>query len=255
MLLPMQAPAAASPTLSDASFASLLAALAAPAPKSGASGDRDAQEVVYTPLVGRDGSLPQKKKSAPAWNEDDLGDDIATLSYEQALRTHARYRPAQGEDSPLPQDEHAGPLPRQEAPARAGAASALAVSAPPAQNRAVSYESAAAKHGLATLEESRKAASITIRLSKAECAQLHERAAEAGLTVSAYLRSCAFEAESLRAQVKFALAELRSAGAKEEKRTGEEKKAGKPAASSAPSVSWWARLFPRWTSQRRTAHA
>jgi len=33
---------------------------------------------------------------------------------------------------------------------------------------------------------------------------------EAGLTVSAYLRSCTFEAEALRAQVKEALAELRT---------------------------------------------
>jgi hypothetical protein len=47
-------------------------------------------------------------------------------------------------------------------------------------------------------------------MSKAECAQLHKRAAEAGLTVSAYLRSCTFEAESLRAMVKDALAQLRS---------------------------------------------
>jgi hypothetical protein len=47
-------------------------------------------------------------------------------------------------------------------------------------------------------------------MSKAECAQLHRRAAEAGLTVSAYLRSCTFEAESLRAMVKDTLAQLRS---------------------------------------------
>jgi hypothetical protein len=45
-------------------------------------------------------------------------------------------------------------------------------------------------------------------MSKAECAQLHRRAAEAGLTVSAYLRSCTFEAESLRAMVKDTLAQL-----------------------------------------------
>ena len=55
-------------------------------------------------------------------------------------------------------------------------------------------------------------ASVTIRLSQAECARLHERAAEAGVTVSAYLRSCTFEAEALRAEVKAALADLRAAG-------------------------------------------
>lgn len=48
-------------------------------------------------------------------------------------------------------------------------------------------------------------------MSKKECEQLHARSAEAGLTISAYLRSCTFEAEALRAQVKEALAELRSA--------------------------------------------
>jgi hypothetical protein len=60
-------------------------------------------------------------------------------------------------------------------------------------------------------ERDLKNSSITIRMSKAECAQLHSRAAEAGLTVSAYLRSCTFEAESLRAMVKDAMAQLRSA--------------------------------------------
>jgi hypothetical protein len=51
---------------------------------------------------------------------------------------------------------------------------------------------------------------VTIRMSPAECAQLRERAAEAGLTMSAYIRSCVLEAEALRTQVKQALQELRS---------------------------------------------
>jgi hypothetical protein len=59
-------------------------------------------------------------------------------------------------------------------------------------------------------ESDLRSASVTIRLSRAECARLHQRAAEAGLTVSAYLRSCAVEAEGLRAQVKQALAELKA---------------------------------------------
>ena len=60
------------------------------------------------------------------------------------------------------------------------------------------------------LDRNLKSASITIRMSNAECAQLRKRAAEAGLTVSAYLRSCTFEAESLRALVKDTLAQLRA---------------------------------------------
>jgi hypothetical protein len=59
-------------------------------------------------------------------------------------------------------------------------------------------------------ESDLRSASVTIRLSRTECARLHQRAAEAGLTVSAYLRSCAVEAEALRAQVKQALAEMKA---------------------------------------------
>ena len=40
------------------------------------------------------------QKSVPAWNDEGLEEDVATLSYEHALRTHARYRPAAGEDPP-----------------------------------------------------------------------------------------------------------------------------------------------------------
>jgi hypothetical protein len=54
-----------------------------------------------------------------------------------------------------------------------------------------------------------KRASITIRLTEPEAAQLRRRAAEADLTVSAYLRSCVLEVESLRTQVKQTLAQLR----------------------------------------------
>lgn len=60
-----------------------------------------------------------------------------------------------------------------------------------------------------------RSVSVTVRLSKAECAHLHERAAEAGVTISAYMRSCTFKAETPCAQVKEALAELKSATSKE----------------------------------------
>jgi len=60
----MQQPAATAPSPTSSSFAGLLAALAAPAASN---------------------------RSQP-WSDDDLADDYATLSYEQALRTHARFR-------------------------------------------------------------------------------------------------------------------------------------------------------------------
>jgi hypothetical protein len=55
----------------------------------------------------------------------------------------------------------------------------------------------------------RKCASVTVRLTAEENDRLRHRAAEARLTVSAYLRSCAFEVESLRAEVKQTLSTLR----------------------------------------------
>jgi hypothetical protein len=103
----------------------------------------------------------------------------------------------------------------------------------------------------APFDRNLKDASITIRMSKAECAQLHRRAAEAGLTVSAYLRSCTFEAESLRAMVKDTLAQLRSATS--------------PAKPAHPAphrrlwfdrlTRWLAGLLTPWQNNQRVARA
>jgi len=165
------------------SFAGLLAALAAPT-----------------------------SKPSPSWQDENLADDVVTLSYEQALQTHARYRPAAAEAQPA---------------AEAGVADAE-VAEKAAVRKPVQPVQVAQADG-------RKCASITIRLTQAEGDQLRERAAEAGMTISAYLRSCTFEAEALRTQVKEALAELRPAAAR-------------------PSVSaehrWW-RLWPQ--EERRSA--
>ncbi|MGO9325923.1 MAG: plasmid mobilization protein [Terracidiphilus sp.] len=120
-------------------------------------------------------------------SESDLGDDVVTLSYDRALRAHARYQPVERRDW---QPE---PAPRVDE------------SLTPQASRAPQD----------VFDRDLRTASVTVRLSKSECASLHQRAAEAGLTVSAYLRSCTIEAEALRAQVKAALAELRSAGMKD----------------------------------------
>ncbi|HLI02845.1 MAG TPA: hypothetical protein VKU93_01135 [Terracidiphilus sp.] len=145
-----------------------------------------------------------KTQSSCRWEDDpelDPEPDVATLSYERALSFHARYRP---DGSP-------------EAASRAPEAPAAA------QNPA-----ACAPRTPAACEEKRMRASVTLRMSKAELAQLQQRAAEAGLTVSAYLRSCAFEMETLRAQVKQALAELRTA---------------RQEPSPPPRASWLARFL------------
>ena len=105
--------------------------------------------------------LPSSFASALAsfTSDDGLADDIALISYENAVRTQA------GID--------------------------------------LSEDQPAALH--------KKSASITLRMSSAECAQLRKRAAAANLSVSAYMRSCILDAEMLRAQVREALAELRAA--------------------------------------------
>jgi len=189
MLQVMQQPAPPAPSSTAASFAGLLAALTSPAPKA-----------------------------APAWVRDDLGDDleddVATLSYERALRTHARYRPAAPSDEALTQVADPRPSSAPRPPASAQAAAPAPTQTSHQEREAFAAEDAEPVrlgHPSVPLGRDLKCASITIRLSQTECAQLHRRAAEAGLTVSAYLRSCTFEVESLRALVKDTMAQLRAA--------------------------------------------
>jgi len=92
-----------------------------------------------------------------------------------------------------------------------------------------------------------RATIVTLRLSHAESAKLHERATEAGLTVSAYMRSCVFEVESLRAQVRDALTQFRSAASHEP----QDKRDPVPPASP----TWRSRLLPRWCRTERLVGA
>jgi hypothetical protein len=145
-----------------------------------------------------------KPTELPAWNDEELPRDVATLSYERALRKHARYSSGQdGMMAPIrgSQSEDRNPT------GQTGTRNAM-------HNREPLEQAAGA---VPMTVRDRKCASVTIRMSRAEFEQLRERAAEAGLTISAYLRSCTFEAEALRAQVKQALAELRSAHAPDAK--------------------------------------
>ena len=165
----MQQPAAATPSPTSSSFAGLLADLARPEPAPG-------------------------KKFAPARDLDGLEDDVATLSYEHALRAHARYRP-----EPAP-----GPRP-------APAPESNPLERPPGTREPYATQAAGPRPAPSSTApmEPRRSASVTVRLSQDEDDRLRQRAAEAGMTVSAYLRSCAFEVETLRAQVKQTLAEMR----------------------------------------------
>jgi pyruvate/2-oxoglutarate dehydrogenase complex dihydrolipoamide acyltransferase (E2) component len=187
----MQQPTASAQAPISPNFASLLAALATAAqPSSGEPGD---------------GSMSQGRTSEPAWDDDGLEDDVATLSYDRALRANTRYRSAPTDES-LTQAADPQPIHFEKI-------SPAAPAAPPsrATHPAANPEPEAARFRSTACEQNLKNASITIRMSKAESEQLRRRAAEAGLTVSAYLRSCTFEAESLRAMVKDTLSQLRSA--------------------------------------------
>ena len=141
------------------------------------------------------------------WKDDNLADDIATLSYERALQKHGRYQPAHSDELSLETSDK-----RIASPIDEGVldpASPTASSGTP-KDRPLNEENDRARNRCGFATKDRKCSSITIRLSKADCDQLRRRAAESGLTVSAYLRSCTIEADLLRSQVKEALAQLQA---------------------------------------------
>jgi predicted DNA binding CopG/RHH family protein len=190
------------------------------------------------------------------WNNDDLADDVATLSYENALKTHARYRTSHSLRRSLTQPADMEPFSYEEASSDASAAAPY----PDAQSISSREPKATADqepslYRASSYERNLKDASITIRMSKAECAQLHRRAAEAGLTVSAYLRSCTFEAESLRAMVKDTLAQLHPATAQVHPVTVQAKPADSAPSRFRSLVRWLARLFTPWHGSQRVASA
>jgi hypothetical protein len=260
------------------SFAGLLAALAAPEQTPGIPGDRSSSAGWNAEASGGE-SVPAGRKAAPAWNDDDLADDVATLSYERALRTHARYSASAPTDEPPTQAADPEPISLEkpfslkeflsEAGAAAPPAEACSAAKPKPRGSLDSVASPSPEPNRAQTtgcERNLKEASVTIRMSKAECAQLHRRAAEAGLTVSAYLRSCTFEAESLREMVKETLAELRAATSEAKpahsQPAGSAPAGSKPSAPATPQSSWLRKaagwltgLFTPWQSSRRVARA
>jgi hypothetical protein len=194
-----------------------------------------------------------------AWKEDDLADDVTTLSYERALRAHARYKAVDPSDHALTQAVDSAS--KQTTASRAADLPPVAQAfddqevmrhdemTPPAPGIKTAASNEAARRLPADLEKNLKCASITIRVSQEECAQLRRRATEAGLTVSAYMRSCTFEAESLRALVKDTLAQLRS----EPQHPGQAPaKVTHAAQELEPRTrfSWLKRLWPRAHSHR-----
>jgi hypothetical protein len=281
----MEQTIASAPTDANESFAGLLASLTAPKEHSG---ERSSSEQRKAMAAAGKSSFPARK-SASAWDDEDLAEDVATLSYERALQAHGRYKPVEADSfepaSPAFPDsltelaskggqafadfkESASNRLSDGFPEALAAVTQLAAEVS-ASHKAGKQNAVAASETIAAAEPDRapatqlarnlKAASVTIRLSKEECEQLHRRAAEAGLTVSAYLRSCTFEAESLRAMVKDTLAELRSVKS--------ERRPVAVAAATAiapverrPSLfrrfgAWLIGRGPRWQGAQRIARA
>jgi predicted DNA binding CopG/RHH family protein len=172
---------------------------------------------------------------------------VATLSYEHALRTHARYKAPDPGEWEIKPESGAEPAMSVDAPKDTRAARAETASGWLASESSEAAEPKSDDDFSAAFERNKKCASITIRLSKTECDQLRRRAAQAGLSVSAYLRSCTFEAETLRAQVKDVLAELRTAASTE--------KESPRAVTQNSWFGWLTRLVPRWHVGQRVARA
>ena len=133
-----------------------------------------------------------EEKSPPARDLDGLADDVANLSYEKALRGRSSNPVASPDET---QRVFKSALQHPIHPILTEPASRLTPCVPLAGDARPS---------------TRRCASVTLRLSAQESEQLRHRAHEAGLSVSAYLRSCAFEVETLRAEVKATLAQLRT---------------------------------------------
>ena len=151
-----------------------------------------------------------RQKRPPARDLDGLEDDVATLSYERALRAHSRFRSPDASDWALTQISRPERLSIMEVfPANLEPADE-AVPVPAGVPSVAQAKPELVPDNSTAHDRNLKCASITIRLSRAECAQLRQRASEAGLNLSAYLRSCTVEAESLRAQVRDTMAQMRA---------------------------------------------
>jgi predicted DNA binding CopG/RHH family protein len=176
------------------------------------------------------------KKTPPETDVYGADDDVVSLSYEQALRSRTSFRTELQTIEPVRPPDGATP--------RISSRNLSDHSDSTADSRAIS---GAAR---ASVPPATRSSSVTIRLSASESERLHLRAAEAGLTVSAYLRSCAFEVESLRSEVKSTLATLRSKSAPDQTTLG------KPKLDELPlnHRSTWRRFFPRCFSAKN-AHS
>jgi predicted DNA binding CopG/RHH family protein len=213
------------------------------------SGAEDAQ-TPSADFAGLMAKMNSSGRSARSWLAEDAAptmlDEIIPLSYEQALKKHAR-RPSVEHTAEkidrvasllaenLAERRNHSTVHTEQSPANelaeGFATREIDRDSKEFEQDTLSLNRASAQTAKAT---ETKAASITLRMSEQEAIQVRKRAADAGLTISAYIRSCVCEAELLRAQVKSALIEIRQVNSRKEE--------------SAPgnvNRPWWNRLAAR----------
>lgn len=153
-----------------------------------------------------------------------IGEGFREISYEEALRKNRHWRPVYSDLPPIAPE-------KKEPPKQASsAAETIAQQKKPASSAKIknrsprqqanpefrelltkTLETSAQINPVSTTEISipRRQTSLSVRLAASEQALIKTRAAEAGLSASAYMRQCALEVEQLRKQVEHALAAMK----------------------------------------------
>jgi hypothetical protein len=179
------------------------------------------------PVEDIDAVLGRFQAWAGSRNATETKPGVRELSYEEALQS-SRYRWKAASSNPAATDAASEPEPARDKanPAKVRSTKRKTEKTVRAENDS---EKAAKRKTLAAPEfkdalakqvrpsdvvvvskpvELTRQASISIRLAPAERALIKARAAEAGISASAYMRQCALEVEQLRAQVQQAIAAI-----------------------------------------------
>ena len=184
-------------------------------PKSRFESRPNAQPSSVASSVAR---TPPRKSSAPIQHPDD-GPGSAAVSPSLAISAPRRRSKLQSSARPDSNAQHTVPS----HPVSRRATSATATLANSAMLEGGKALAKVERHELQwnnsaeTLDEAATRRTIvSLRLTDGEFLRLKDRASESGISVSAYMRSCIVDADQLRAQVKQALAEMRSLSARPE---------------------------------------
>jgi hypothetical protein len=193
-------------------------------------------------VLGRFQAWTIMQTQTPTQTKTPKEDGVSEISYEQALRATARYHRTEAPVEPpiqnsvrsvhtvasepasaaeLPKVQPAAPVYKKQPARKAQRAStrttaaAIETASPMRKSQQKQKRDSFAQvlkqeTGLARVETGNlRSSALTVRLAPDESALIKARADEAQLSTSAYLRQCALEIESLRAQVKETLAQMR----------------------------------------------